>query len=164
MGWDHQNLFVIAGFVIVCFHIFYCNSARLSNVVHYNGVFVIYFNKFNIYSFPLLTSYSDFVILLKAYSFNDVNSGKLFIFDLLKGSIVGFVIEGCHCTHKFENAQYFKSYSFWPSLSVCPKCYKKIKLASLFLHSLICKCTVVLKPRKLVFAFCHNDKYTFIQI
>ena len=25
----------------VCFPIFYCNSARLSNVVHYNGVFVI---------------------------------------------------------------------------------------------------------------------------
>ena len=24
----------------VCFHIFYCNSAGLSNVVHYNGVFV----------------------------------------------------------------------------------------------------------------------------
>ena len=45
------------------------------------------FNKFNIYSFPLLTSYSAFVILLKAYSFNDVNSGKLYILDLLKGSI-----------------------------------------------------------------------------
>ena len=25
----------------VCFHIFYCNSAGLSNVVRYNGVFVI---------------------------------------------------------------------------------------------------------------------------
>ena len=44
------------------------------------------FNKFNIYSFPLLTSYSAFVILLKAYSFNDANNGKLYILDLLKGS------------------------------------------------------------------------------
>ena len=25
----------------VCFHIFYCNSTGLSNIVHYNGVFVI---------------------------------------------------------------------------------------------------------------------------
>ena len=35
--------FVIAGFEIAgfCFHIFYCNSAGLSNVVGYNGVFVI---------------------------------------------------------------------------------------------------------------------------
>ena len=44
MRWDRQNLFVIAGFVIysgVCFHIFYFNSAGLSNVVRYNGVFVI---------------------------------------------------------------------------------------------------------------------------
>ena len=31
----------IAGFVICQFHIFYCNSAGLSNVVRYNGVFVI---------------------------------------------------------------------------------------------------------------------------
>ena len=44
------------------------------------------FNKFNIYSFPLLTSYSAFVILLKAYNFIDVNNGKLYILDLLKGS------------------------------------------------------------------------------
>ena len=47
MRWDRQNLFVIAGFryiglVIagVRFHIFYCNSAGLSNVVRYDGVFV----------------------------------------------------------------------------------------------------------------------------
>ena len=35
--------FVIAGFVTaaVCFHICYRNSAGLSNVVRYNGVFVI---------------------------------------------------------------------------------------------------------------------------
>ena len=26
---------------MVCFHIFYCNSARLSNVVRYDEVFVI---------------------------------------------------------------------------------------------------------------------------
>ena len=45
------------------------------------------FNKFNIYSFLLLTSYSASVILLKACSFNDVNSGKLYILDLLKGSV-----------------------------------------------------------------------------
>ena len=48
MHWDRQNQFVAAGFVIagfvysgVCFPIFYCYSARLSNVVRYNGVFVI---------------------------------------------------------------------------------------------------------------------------
>ena len=51
------------------------------------------FNKFNIYSFPLLTSYSAFVILLKAYSFNDVNSGKLYILDLLKGSIISSLVQ-----------------------------------------------------------------------
>ena len=162
MGWDHQNLFVIAGFVSTYFTVILPGFQMLFIIT--GSSLYTFSNKFNIYSFPLLTSYSDFVILLKAYSFNEVNSGKLFIFDLLKGFIVGFVIEGYHCSHKFENAQYFKSYSFWPSLSVCPKCYKKIKLASLFLHSLFCKCTVVLKPRKLVFAFCHNDKYTFIQI
>ena len=49
-------------------------------------------------------------------------------------------------SHMFENAQYFKSYSFWLFLGVCAKCYKKIKLASLFVHSLFCKCTVALKP------------------
>ena len=44
MRWDHQNLFVIPGFRYseVRFHIFYCNSAGLSNVApSYNGVFVI---------------------------------------------------------------------------------------------------------------------------
>ena len=46
------------------------------------------FNKSNIYSFPLLTTYSTFEILLKTYSFNDFNSGKLYILDLLKGSII----------------------------------------------------------------------------
>ena len=45
------------------------------------------FNKSNIHSFPLLTTYSAFEILLKTFSFNDVNSGKLYILDLLKGSI-----------------------------------------------------------------------------
>ena len=44
------------------------------------------FNKSNIHSFPLLTTYSAFEILLKTFSFNDVNSGKLYILDLLKGS------------------------------------------------------------------------------
>lgn len=58
---------------------------------------------------------------------------------------------------KFENAQYFKSYSFWLFLSVCED-------TSLFLHSLFCKCTVALKPWKLVLVFCYNDKYTLIQI
>ena len=44
MSWDRQNLFVISGIYSgvcysgVCFHIFYYNSARLSNVVRYNGV------------------------------------------------------------------------------------------------------------------------------
>ena len=52
--------------------------------------FIDPFNKFNLYSFPLLTSYSAFVILLKAYSFNDSNSGKLYILDLLKGSILQY--------------------------------------------------------------------------
>ena len=42
MRWDCQNLFVIAGFaVVVCFHIFYCNSAGFSGVFRYNRVFVI---------------------------------------------------------------------------------------------------------------------------
>ena len=49
MLWDHQNQFVIAGISLysgvhysgVCFHIFYCNSAGLSNVVRYNRVYVI---------------------------------------------------------------------------------------------------------------------------
>ena len=43
MGRDCQNQFTIAGFIIagVFFHIFYCNSARLSYVVCYNGVFII---------------------------------------------------------------------------------------------------------------------------
>ena len=45
------------------------------------------FNKSNIYRFLLLTTYLAFKILLKTYSFNDVNSGKLYILDLLKGSI-----------------------------------------------------------------------------
>ena len=45
-------------------------------------------NKSNIYSFLLLTTYSAFEVLLKTYSFNDVNSGKLCILDLLKGSIL----------------------------------------------------------------------------
>ena len=45
------------------------------------------FNKSNIHSFPLLTTYSAFEILLKTFSSNDVNSGKLYILDLLKGSI-----------------------------------------------------------------------------
>ena len=45
------------------------------------------FNKSNIHSFPLLTTCSAFEILLKTFSFNDVNSGKLYILDLLKGSI-----------------------------------------------------------------------------
>ena len=45
------------------------------------------FNKSNIHSFPLLTTYSAFEILLKTFSFNDVNSGKLYILDLLKGSM-----------------------------------------------------------------------------
>ena len=44
-------------------------------------------NKSNINSFPLLTTYSAFEILLKTYSFDDVNSGKVNILDLLKGSI-----------------------------------------------------------------------------
>ena len=36
--------FIIAGFVIVGFvsiYFYYCNSARLSTVVRYNGVFII---------------------------------------------------------------------------------------------------------------------------
>ena len=45
------------------------------------------FNKSNIYSFLLLTTYSAFEVLLKTCSFNDVNSGKLYILDLLKGSM-----------------------------------------------------------------------------
>ena len=45
------------------------------------------FNKSTIHSFPLLTTYSAFEMLLKTFSFNDVNSGKLYILDLLKGSI-----------------------------------------------------------------------------
>ena len=49
--------------------------------------FIDPFNKSNIYSFPLLATYSAFEILLKTYSFNDVNSGKLYILDLFKGSI-----------------------------------------------------------------------------
>ena len=52
-----------------------------------NCIIIDPFNKFNIYSFPLLTTNSAFEILLKTYSFNDVNSGKLYILDLLKGSI-----------------------------------------------------------------------------
>ena len=47
------------------------------------------FNKSNVYSFPLSTTFPAFDILLKIYSFNDVNSGKLYILDLLKGSIHG---------------------------------------------------------------------------
>ena len=47
------------------------------------------FNKSNIHSFPLLTTYSAFEILLETFSFNDVNSGKLYMLDLLKGSIHG---------------------------------------------------------------------------
>ena len=46
------------------------------------------FNKSNIHSFPLLATYSAFEILLKSVSFNDVNSGKLYILDLLKGTII----------------------------------------------------------------------------
>ena len=38
MRWDRQNLIRYSG---VRFHIFYCNSAGLSDVVRYNGVFVI---------------------------------------------------------------------------------------------------------------------------
>ena len=48
MRWDRQNLFVTAGFRYsgiryngVHVHIFYCNSAGLSNVFRYNWVFVI---------------------------------------------------------------------------------------------------------------------------
>ena len=49
MRWNRQNLFIIAAISLyrgvrysgVCFHIFYCNSAGLSYVVRYNGVFVI---------------------------------------------------------------------------------------------------------------------------
>ena len=39
----YSGYFVIAGFryIGVCFHIFYCNSAGLSNVDRYNGIFVI---------------------------------------------------------------------------------------------------------------------------
>ena len=38
MRWDRQKSIRYSG---VCFHIFYCNSVGLSNVVRYNGVFVI---------------------------------------------------------------------------------------------------------------------------
>ena len=31
-------------------------------------------------------------------------------------------------SRKFENAQYFKGYSFWLFLSVCAKCSKKNKI------------------------------------
>ena len=53
MPWDRQNLFVIAGISLyrglltgarysgVCFHIFYCNFSGLSNVIRYNGIYVI---------------------------------------------------------------------------------------------------------------------------
>ena len=44
-------------------------------------------NKFNINSFSLMTTYLAFEILLKTYSFNGVNSGKLYILDLLEGSM-----------------------------------------------------------------------------
>ena len=46
-------------------------------------------DKSNIYSFTPLTTYLAFEILLKTYSSNDINSGKLNtgILDLLKGSI-----------------------------------------------------------------------------
>ena len=50
-------------------------------------LFIDPFSKSNIYSFPLLTTYSAFEVILKTYSFNDVNSGKLYILGLLKGSI-----------------------------------------------------------------------------
>ena len=50
-------------------------------------LFIDPLNKSNICSFPLLTTYPAFEILLKTYSFNDVNSGKLYILDLLKGSV-----------------------------------------------------------------------------
>ena len=48
-------------------------------------------------------------------------------------------------SRKFENAQYFKSYSFWLSLGVCAKCSKN-KIGKSVSASLFCKCTVVLKP------------------
>ena len=48
MHWESQNQFIIEGISLwwvcysgVCFHIFYCNTAGLSNVVCYNGVFII---------------------------------------------------------------------------------------------------------------------------
>ena len=44
LRWDGQNQLVISGFSQyseVCFHIFYCYSTGLLNVVRYNGVFVI---------------------------------------------------------------------------------------------------------------------------
>ena len=44
MRWDRQNLRIRYSGVRysgVCFHIFFCNSPELSNVVRYNGVFVI---------------------------------------------------------------------------------------------------------------------------
>ena len=54
--------------------------------------------------FSLLTSYSVFVILLKAYSFNDVKSGKLYILDLLKGSIsIMFLESYLYCNNGVWN-------------------------------------------------------------
>ena len=72
MRWHRQNQFVIyRGFRYsgvrysrVCFHIFCCNSAGLSNVVRYNGVFVIagchckMFGWFSLVGFSLLPTSS----------------------------------------------------------------------------------------------------------
>ena len=48
----------------VCFHIFYCNSAGLSNVVRYNGVFVIagcHCNGFQLYEEHFLATHTKVV-------------------------------------------------------------------------------------------------------
>ena len=64
------------------------------------------FNKSNIHSFPLLTTYSAFEILLKTFSFNYANSGKLYILDLLKGSInAGKKFLCISCTRKIAVTQ-----------------------------------------------------------
>ena len=64
--------------ILYLFHLYFSNKTSSA---------IDPFNESNMYSFPLLTS-------LKLYSFNritkaeyDVNSGKLYILNLLKGSI-----------------------------------------------------------------------------
>lgn len=65
---------------------------------------------------------------------------------------------------KLRTPSTLKAIHFGFSLVCVRNVTKEIKLARLFLHSLFCKCTVALKPWKLVLVFCYNDKYTLIQI